>query len=356
MPTRPTDLLTLHNVIGVGDGVKEKNGEPTNRRCITAFVRSKVSKERLADSQVVPKKLNDIPTDVVEVGDLKPLSFLDGGNMVSSNNASGTLAGIFRLGGQDVGLTCYHCVCPPGQEQRNVRGSYVYYCGEPIGRVLNHSSFLPRQLSPGNFGVLTDAAIFSLENPGGDPLPGTFGANIPGSRMDKWHDGVIGLPGAPLAGWPHNHRNYSAAYDTASHYRPTFVPAGLGIVQDPKNLLRTDIQLQKFGASTGWTTTDMTWWNTTFSLDYGGVVGTLLFYRQGFSRRRPGNTAMMCAPGDSGAACFDMQGYLTGMLFAGSEIGFLYTPIQVILQEFYTSAVLNRYCLDDETWRMTHGS
>jgi len=361
---KPIDLLTLRNVVGFGDGQKLKGDEVTSRHCLTVFVKSKVAKKQLSESEMVPSKVDGVPTDVVETGDLKPLSApLMGGDAVGAypSGTWGTLGGVFRVNGQDLGLTNYHVVTNLSDTRRDNRGDFVGTInpntGErlnPLGQVLTHSSFLPVDVGAGQSGCLSDAAFFTLTNSGGDPLVGELGYSIPGSKMDRWHDQLIGLPGKPLAGWPHYHRNYCGMYRSLGSPQD-FTPAGLGIAQKPSALLDTAIPLQKFGARTGYTRTDMTWWNTTFSLDYGGTVGVVNFFKQGFTRRGPNQSRVICAPGDSGSACFDMQGYLVGLLFAGSEIGYIYTPIWLVFKQLFAAELVSKLCLDTETWRRVHG-
>jgi hypothetical protein len=66
-------LLGCANVVGVADGVKSVRGQPTMTPCIVVLVSRKVPRKALAPADVIPPKLDDVPTDVVEVGTITAL-------------------------------------------------------------------------------------------------------------------------------------------------------------------------------------------------------------------------------------------------------------------------------------------
>ncbi|HHY94922.1 MAG TPA: hypothetical protein GX513_07920 [Firmicutes bacterium] len=63
-------LLGLNNVVGVGVGLKEVKGENTGQLGVTVLVRQKLPPDNIPRRHQVPFRLRDVPTDVVEVGDL----------------------------------------------------------------------------------------------------------------------------------------------------------------------------------------------------------------------------------------------------------------------------------------------
>ena len=65
------DLLELENVVGVGQGYRETAGRRTDELVVVVLVRQKLPRERLPSSQMVPKAIDQVPTDVVEVGDVR---------------------------------------------------------------------------------------------------------------------------------------------------------------------------------------------------------------------------------------------------------------------------------------------
>ena len=60
----------IPNVIGVGAGIKWKNGVPTGEPALIVLVTHKVSKEDLDKTTLIPAKLQNLPTDVLAVGHL----------------------------------------------------------------------------------------------------------------------------------------------------------------------------------------------------------------------------------------------------------------------------------------------
>lgn len=63
-------LLNLDNTIGVGVGFKEVKGQKTKQKSIIIFVENKVPVSRLKKNHVIPRVLDNILTDVIEVGNI----------------------------------------------------------------------------------------------------------------------------------------------------------------------------------------------------------------------------------------------------------------------------------------------
>lgn len=61
-------FLNKMNVIGVGAGMKQVGGERTSQPSIIIFVEKKIKEEDLPRSEIVPGKINGVPTDVIEIG------------------------------------------------------------------------------------------------------------------------------------------------------------------------------------------------------------------------------------------------------------------------------------------------
>jgi len=68
------ELLHYPNVVGVASGIRMRRGKPTGEPCIVVYVSPKVPKKNLAAAEILPRRLDGAPVDVVEVGELKPLS------------------------------------------------------------------------------------------------------------------------------------------------------------------------------------------------------------------------------------------------------------------------------------------
>ncbi len=66
-------LMTKSNVVGVGVGLKDTRSDKTDEICVKVLVTRKLSPEALLSGELVPKEVDGIRTDVVEVGDLRAL-------------------------------------------------------------------------------------------------------------------------------------------------------------------------------------------------------------------------------------------------------------------------------------------
>jgi hypothetical protein len=61
-------LLTKPNVIGVGTGYKKARGQETTQPCVIALVSQKIPKAALVETALVPRELDGVITDVIEIG------------------------------------------------------------------------------------------------------------------------------------------------------------------------------------------------------------------------------------------------------------------------------------------------
>jgi len=66
-------LLTKSNVVGVGVGLKETSSDKTDEICVKVLVTRKLSPEALLSAELVPKELDGVRTDVIQVGNLRAL-------------------------------------------------------------------------------------------------------------------------------------------------------------------------------------------------------------------------------------------------------------------------------------------
>lgn len=62
-----------NNIVGVGQGHKYIRGENTGKEALTILVKKKYPKSNLKRSAILPKSMDDTPTDVIEVGDIRLL-------------------------------------------------------------------------------------------------------------------------------------------------------------------------------------------------------------------------------------------------------------------------------------------
>jgi len=67
------DLMRKANVVGVGIGLRWREGEMTDQPAIIVSVTHKVSRSQLSPDDVIPHELEGIPVDVLAVGELRAL-------------------------------------------------------------------------------------------------------------------------------------------------------------------------------------------------------------------------------------------------------------------------------------------
>lgn len=62
------------NIIGIGQGHKWIRGENSGQKATVVLVRKKLAKDNLMRSTLIPQRINNRPTDVIEVGDIRLLN------------------------------------------------------------------------------------------------------------------------------------------------------------------------------------------------------------------------------------------------------------------------------------------
>jgi len=67
------DLLRKRNVVGVGVGRREVQGQMTDQACLVVMVESKISLEALAAEDRIPSEIEGVCVDVKAVGPIKAL-------------------------------------------------------------------------------------------------------------------------------------------------------------------------------------------------------------------------------------------------------------------------------------------
>ena len=65
------DLMRKANVVGVGIGLRQREGKPTGEPAIVVSVTAKAPLSELAPDDVIPSELDGIPVDVQAVGELR---------------------------------------------------------------------------------------------------------------------------------------------------------------------------------------------------------------------------------------------------------------------------------------------
>lgn len=65
------ELLAKENVVGVGVGYQQKDGQRTNQIALVVMVRKKVPGDQLTPEDIIPEEIEGVPVDVQQVGDIQ---------------------------------------------------------------------------------------------------------------------------------------------------------------------------------------------------------------------------------------------------------------------------------------------
>jgi hypothetical protein len=311
-------LLDLPNVVGVGEGYRVTAGRTTDERCLVVLVRRKVPRESLQSKEMVPAQLDDVRTDVFEVGDVRALQDRTG-----------------RIRPAVPGVSIGHYQITAG-----TFGAVVHdkASGQPLILSNNHV------LADSNNGKVGDPILQPGAADGGQRASDAIGQLVRFAPIEflvepptcSWATGL-----ADLANWAartigSSHR--LQAYQT--HPQATNqVDAAVAEPLEP-DLIGTDVleigeisgtrqaslgmSVRKSGRTTGFTMGQVMVLDATISIGYGP------------SRRARFDgqivTTSMSAPGDSGSLLVAGDSpQAVGLLFAGSDQATIHNPIEEVL-------------------------
>ncbi|MEW6567157.1 MAG: hypothetical protein AB1449_03140 [Chloroflexota bacterium] len=317
--THKRAILGKPNVVGVGVGYKRTGQQATPQLSVVALVRRKLPRAGLAPGDLVPETIGGVATDVVEVGDLRPLQsrssrFRPAPGGVSIGHyqvTAGTLGCLVRdrASGRRLILSNNHVLA----SSNNAR------VGDPI-------------LQPGSIdgGREPDDVIGHLER----FVPIRFTSEPGRCPLAR---GIVSLGNALARLLGSHHRLETYWYDPqasnlvdAAVARPVDEASVRDDILEVGTVTRTTparlgMNVRKSGRSTGFTAGQVTVLDTTVTVGYG-----------------PGRTATfegqivttpMSSPGDSGSLLVDGSALLAvGLLFAGSEQATIHCPIQAVFE------------------------
>lgn len=67
------ELLRYPNVVAIAEGFRTRRGAPRAERCLVVYVQRKVPARQLAAGARLPKQIEGVPIDVVDVGGIETL-------------------------------------------------------------------------------------------------------------------------------------------------------------------------------------------------------------------------------------------------------------------------------------------
>jgi hypothetical protein len=295
------------NVVGVGVGVKWKDGEPTGEPAVLVLVTHKVAEAELADAHVVPKAVDDVRTDVVTVGypmagrdptataetlDQRVRPAQGGWSVGHVNITAGTIA------------TCVYDFLPGATTNPPAHGVGI----------------------PAKYYILSNNHVLADVNAGktGDAIvqPGPYdGGTDPADRIATLSRFIpITLdPATPLA----QHRNLvdcALAEGKFSELDREIYWTGRARAWARKADVAVGTVVKKTGRTTNFTTGRIVAVNATIDVGYGsGRTGR--FQDQIV-------TTNMSAGGDSGSLVLTLDDVAVGLLFAGSPASMIANQIE----------------------------
>jgi hypothetical protein len=311
-------VLALPNVVGVGIGYKVRQQVATGELSVVALVRRKVPQAGLDAADLVPASMDGVVTDVVEVGDLRPLQSRSGRWRPAPGGVSvghvrvtaGTLGCVVldRATGERLILSNNHVLANSNESRK---GDSILQPGaadggrEPEDVIARLERFSPIHFNsgPGRCGLAQGvAAVWN------------YVARLMGShhRLETvWTDPqASNQADAALARPVDDRAVQEEILEIGRVTGTTEASLGMGV--------------RKSGRSTGLTTGEVTILETTVDVSYG-PSGTARFEGQMV-------TTPMSSPGDSGSLLVAADSPLAvGLLFAGSDQASLHNPIGAVL-------------------------
>lgn len=296
-------LLKKSQVVGVGRGFKEVGGKQTEEEAIIILVEKKLPFKSLLADQLVPKTLDGVLTDVIEVGELK----------AHSRRKFATSPVAYEIA-EDVERTSRVRPAFPGVSIGHYRitagtfGAVVYdrSTGEPF--ILSNNHVLANETNGRDNRARIGDRIFQ---------PGVLDGG-------KSNNNVIGT--------------LAKFVNLNAYPKPNVVDCALAKPLE-KDLILTDIlgigkvqgvttpvlkmPVQKSGRTTGVTAGQIRALNVTVNVNYGPRK-VLRFEKQIL-------TTPLSSGGDSGSLVLGRNNLAVGLLFAGSSQSTLVNPIEEVL-------------------------
>ena len=315
-------LLGKPNVITCGVGFKESKGVITNEPCVVVGVTKKVPKAQLTTQTLVPKVLaQDVRTDVIEVGQVRAFQGhkdrwrpAPGGVSIGHYAiTAGTLGCLVTKNGQVYILSNNHVLA----NSNNAKvGDAILQPGSHDGGTMDDKIAALAEFIPLDFGDSPpDCDIATTLEKTLNAIAKAFGSR---HRIAAFQES----PGTNLV-------DCALAMPTS----PDIVKKEILEIGVPKGAREATLgtAVQKSGRTTGHTTGRIIQIDVTVQVAYGTRIAT--FTDQFMA-------GAMSAGGDSGSAVLDDEGFVVGLLFAGSETTTIINPIQFVLDALNAQIVI----------------
>lgn len=306
-------LMSKQRVVSVGVGHKYTKGERIgDEMCVVVGVTHKIEQEHIQAEDLVPRKVDGVFTDVVEIGKIRALGRTD--------KVRPAMGGV-SIGHPDVTAGTFGCLVWKGATPFILSNNHVLAnsndasIGDPIlqpgpydGGTMQDQIGQLRAFSKINFGEIpgTDCKITPVILAFFNIFAEAFGRKTRLAAFQKQE--VTNLVDAAIA----------------EPLEPNLVDPDILEIGVPQNVEGAYIgmPLEKSGRTTGYTEDAVMQLDVIADVDYGGKVAR--FERQIMA----GN---MSAGGDSGSVVVTPDKHAVGLLFAGSDQVTLMNPIDAVL-------------------------
>jgi len=297
------------NVVGLAEGIKWKNGQPTGEPALLVLVTHKQDKDQLSPANLVPGKLGEMQTDVLAVGHVFAGGCeAAGAGIQTLGKRSRPAQGGYSVGHKNITAgtiaTCVYDILPGGSTSQPSHG-----VGIPSKFYILSNNHV---LANSNAGAIGDAVLQPGPYDGGiDPadriatlsrfIPITFNPPTALARQNNLVD-------CALAEGPFDDLNREIYWN--------------GYVRGWRRKANVTVGtvVKKTGRTTNFTTGRITAVNATIDVGYGG--GRVARFKDQIV------TTNMSAGGDSGSLVMTLDNIAVGLLFAGSSTSMIANQIE----------------------------
>ncbi len=307
-------LLSRRNVVGVGVGYKITSSGPTDEISVVVNVARKLPIAQLAETDLIPKTIDAVRTDVVETGVIRAFqghkdrwrpTVPPGVSIGHIAVTAGTLGCLVQRGDTLYILSNNHVLANvnAGQQGDAIIQPGQYDGGTADDVVATLDDFIPLDFGGAEAGcsianttarLLNKLAQWSGSSHRLQAYQQTTGLNRVDAALARPINPAMFVPEIFEIGWPKGSR-----------------AVGLGQM------------VKKSGRTTGYTEGRIIQIDVSSSVMYNGRTAN-------FSGQLMANG--MSAPGDSGSAVLDSDNFVVGLLFAGSSNTTLINPIEQVLR------------------------
>jgi hypothetical protein len=311
-------ILDRDNVVGLGVGFKVHRGKQTDEMCVVVLVTKKLPFQALDPAAIVPKSLDGVKTDIVEVGEIKALQSrtdrwrpVPGGVSIGHYKITAGTFGVMvrdRTTNERLILSNNHVLANSNEASK---GDTILQPGTVDGgRIETDVVAYLERFQPIQFNV--EPPSCSIAN--GIAMLANWLAKLIGSRHR-----LVAVQQNPQA----LNQIDAAVAKPAAGIEISDEILDIGVVggTTPATL---GMQVRKSGRSTAFTSGQITVMDATVDVNYGSSIAR--FDSQILS-------TPMSAPGDSGSLLIAEGSLLAvGLLYAGSEKVTIYNPIENVLE------------------------